>query len=215
MLLALLVIGLGSTFGAEINIGIRYILPAFGPAMILLGGLWQTIKGWWGVALAAAAILLAAENLSVAPRYLTFVNAAAGGASKGYLRLNDSNFDWGQGLLDLRAWITRNHVGRIGMCYFGSADPAIYGIDSCLITQVSNESYVAISSYFLVGLWHRLPSSDIELEHVRLPFYRQLREKKPVAVLGSTIFIYNMSDMRDAVREAASQLGMHKPVPPS
>jgi hypothetical protein len=40
----------------------------------------------------------------------------------------DSNLDWGQDLKRLAAWMRENGVSRMKLSYFGSADPAYYGI---------------------------------------------------------------------------------------
>jgi hypothetical protein len=44
--------------------------------------------------------------------------------------LVDSNLDWGQDLKRLAAWMRENGVPRVKLSYFGSADPAYYGIDA-------------------------------------------------------------------------------------
>jgi len=63
------------------------------------------------------------------PGYLSYFNFAAGGARGGWRYLLDSNIDWGQDLLRLRAFMDENDVDRIHLAYFGTADPLAYGID--------------------------------------------------------------------------------------
>jgi hypothetical protein len=116
--------------------------------------------------------------------------------------LNDSNFDWGTGLLALHDWMQRHHVQRVQLGYFGRVDPAIYGIDYDLLTQKSGEPYVAISSHFLVGLPYRLPGPNGPTGWISLPFHEQLRAKPRVAVIaGGTIHIFRREDVAKAMNE--------------
>src|SRR4029077_5254690 len=43
----------------------------------------------------------------------------------GYLRLSDSNYDWGQGLPDLRAWQRRAGVNELDVWYWGTHPAAV------------------------------------------------------------------------------------------
>ena len=205
---AMTVFMLGMMFFAGANLGVRYVLPVLPFAFILIGRVWPAAGNArndlrWRRTILILVALLAIENLSVAPRYLTFLNVLAGGPSKGQYLLNDSNFDWGQGLIDLKRWMDANGVKRLQLGYFGRVDPSVYGIDYDLLTDVSGEPYIAISSYFLVGLRHRLPSRHGPTGWVQLDFYRRLQAKPRVAVVGGTIHIFRRDDVADAMREAA------------
>lgn len=203
ILMCLLIIGLGMALLTDVNIGLRWILPAFPFAFLLIGLYMPVGRSLRGVAVVIAILAAAAEGAVVAPNYLTFFNVASGGAGRGNLILNDSNFDWGQDLMELKKWMDGRGVRRIGLCYFGSVDPGIYGIDYTPVTEGGREEYVAVSSYFLVGLSQRLPLATSRTETIRLPFHRELRAMPPVAVVGSTIFVYRRSDF---VLAAAEQL---------
>ena len=203
-LVAAAVFLLGMMLAAEVNLGVRYVLPALPFAFVLIGRtLAATHVRWLVPALLA---LLAVENVAVAPRYLTFFNALAGGPSRGQFLLNDSNFDWGQGLLDLKTWLADNDVSRVQLGYFGRVDPAVYGIDYHLITEVSGAPHIAVSSYFLAGLTHRLPSRSGPTGPVRLEFAEQLRRKPRVAtVAGGAIHIFRREDVAAAMAEARAK----------
>jgi hypothetical protein len=202
----LLAFALGMMLVADVNLGVRYILPVLPFAFILAGRIWQvTISRRNAILSAALFALLATENLFVAPRYLTFINLLAGGPTRGQYLLNDSNYDWGQGLIDLKRWMDDHRVKRVQLGYFGRVDPRIYGIDYDLITQVSGEPYIAVSSYYLNGLRHRLPTPQGPSGPIQLPFYRQLQRKPRVAVPGGTIHIFRREDVADAMREAADE----------
>ncbi|MCI0460237.1 MAG: hypothetical protein L0Z62_25070, partial [Gemmataceae bacterium] len=59
------------------------------------------------------------------PHGLCYVNELWGGSEGGYLLVSDSNYDWGQGLRDLRRWRRRHGVESLDVWYFGS-DPRIH-----------------------------------------------------------------------------------------
>jgi hypothetical protein len=90
---------------------------------------------------ATAAIIVAllgwhvVEALRIAPNFLAYFNAIAGGPSQGYRHLVDSSLDWGQDLPGLKEWLDREGLQRPGhvpvyLSYFGSSHPEYYRIDA-------------------------------------------------------------------------------------
>ena len=71
-----------------------------------------------------------AGTLRVHPHHLAYFNEIAGGPANGWRLLVDSNLDWGQDLKRLARWMRTNDVPRLKLSYFGSADPAYYGIEA-------------------------------------------------------------------------------------
>lgn len=155
-------------FGGVPDAGVRYALPLLPLAAIGVGDLAGRIApqfvgsgGRWlgaaaGIALTAG---LAIEAFLAAPNWLPHFNALAGDASRQERELNDSNVDWGQGLIALRAEMQRLGVRRVHLAYHGTVDPAVYGID--YVPYVGGmpgpeSDWLAISSYFYVGLPARL-----------------------------------------------------------
>jgi len=61
---------------------------------------------------------------------------------------------------------------------------------------------VAISSHFLVGMQHRLPSQRGTTGWFSITFHRELRERTPVATIaGGSIRIYRSEDIDAAARQ--------------
>ena len=146
----------GYSMHAPLNIGIRHILPTLPLIFILAAGVWkkwvaQIDFGANGAALASAAqsmgaiaksfarsaakyiflilllVWLLLETLFVAPYFLSYFNEFAGGTWNGYHYVTDSNYDWGQDLLRLQAWVDANpQVTKIAVDYFGGGDPGYY-----------------------------------------------------------------------------------------
>jgi 4-amino-4-deoxy-L-arabinose transferase-like glycosyltransferase len=131
LLPALLYFGAGMQ--SALNIGYRHLLPILPFLYLLIAGglarLWAAPPRRllrWAAAAGAASFLLA--TLAIHPHYLSYFNVLAGGPDNGYRVLADSNVDWGQDLLRLRQWMAENDVEEVYLSWFGSADPAYYGI---------------------------------------------------------------------------------------
>jgi hypothetical protein len=202
---------LGVIVIGDLNIGTRYLLPAFPLAFILISRIWSVdrptgakARSFFPYLRDALLALLALETLWVCPRFLTFVNFAVGGPSNGWRLLSNSDFDWGQGLIDLRHWMQQHRVPRVTLIYFGFVDPAAYGIQYTPILLRSDADYVAVSSFFLDGLQGRIvtrwdPAANVnDRTWMTLRYAKALQAKTPVAVVGHTIFIYSLADVESA-----------------
>ena len=58
------------------------------------------------------------------PHGICCANELWGGTRDAYSAISDANYDWGQGLKELRRWQERNHVDDLSVWYFG-ADPLL------------------------------------------------------------------------------------------
>jgi 4-amino-4-deoxy-L-arabinose transferase-like glycosyltransferase len=219
VLLAIAVFAAGVLLLGDLNIGTRYLLPMFPLGFVLVSRVWspeepppqpspgvpregEKHRGRVFRRLASALLVVSAvEVLSLSPRFLTFMNLAVGGTSNGWRVLNNADFDWGQGLIDLRHWMRDNNVSTVQFAYFGFVDPKAYGVQSTPFIDRSDADLFAVSSYFLDGLQHRILVGTYHRQWIRLNFYKQLQEKKPIAVVGNTIFIYSRVDVESAVNE--------------
>ena len=145
-----------SSIKANLNIGVRHLMPTYGFVYILVAGqvttMAQNLKfkkhnnkmgakslfftfhfslftllGWYLY-----------ENISVYPYYLTYFNQVAllrpswatdgqaGYISGGHNYVVDSNVDWGQDAKRLGDWLDKNNVSKIYLDYFGWADADYY-----------------------------------------------------------------------------------------
>ncbi len=87
------------------------------------GGSGRVVPRWLVTALLAVSAGTAAW---VWPNGLSYFNQAWGGTAAGSRLLHDSNYDWGQGLPELRAWNNAHNDGqKLALWYFGS-DPDNY-----------------------------------------------------------------------------------------
>jgi Dolichyl-phosphate-mannose-protein mannosyltransferase len=136
------------------NIGVRHVLPLYSLSFVWVGQLVSRPFHFFGRSMLLGCLLVAhiVAGVSIAPHYLTYFNALAGGPSKGSRWLADSNLDWGQGLIDLRRWMQSNEVDELALEYFGIVKPADYGIRSHAVTE-GETGWIAISVNSLLGLY--------------------------------------------------------------
>ena len=107
------VVFMGVSLLAAQNIGVRHILPIF-PFVLLLAALAASALAQHSRAgaYAVAALLLVhvVSSVRTFPNYIAYGNEAIGGSSRTYRVLSDSNVDWGQGLIEVRSYLKKNHV---------------------------------------------------------------------------------------------------------
>jgi hypothetical protein len=126
---------------SALNIGYRHLLPLLPFLYLFISGL-AAVRAWhcplrlppsktlWAVP-CTTTILIAltiAASLWIYPHYLSYFNLAAGGPANGGRILIDSNIDWGQDLFRLQDWMAENEVEQLKLSWFGTADPAYYGL---------------------------------------------------------------------------------------
>ncbi len=114
---------------SRFDIGERHILPLYPFALLIAGGIWEHVRQH---RTAAAVVILAlclnaADAFRYAPDYLAYFNIFVK-PDDSWRLLTDSNLDWGQGLLALRAYEQQHPDETLHLAYFGSVDPALYGI---------------------------------------------------------------------------------------
>jgi len=188
---------------ANLNIGVRHLMPVYGFTYILLAGsinsLYDHLQGQAKKVITAVLVILLGwylvENLRVYPYYLTYFNQIAGGPAGGHNYVVDSNLDWGQDAKRLADWLKRNNVQeKVQLDYFGWTDPSYYYPDKYLylyagkyksLVEFLNDNpqggWVAISASFFMGSRERPDTS-----------YAWLDQIKPVTVIGNSIFVWHI-----------------------
>lgn len=183
---------------ANLNIGVRHILPAY-PHILAVAAIAASVLWTRGAMARVLVVALYVANVlefgMVYPHSLTFFNAAVGGPSNGHRYLVDSNLDWGQDLQPLHRWMVDNDVRQIALAYFGTADPAYHGIRHVRLPSgpgfamgdvppLPLPGYVAVSETVLAGPY---------LDDKGRAFYRPFRDIEPHAVIGNSIRVYWMT----------------------
>ncbi len=181
---------------AHLEIGFRHGLPLLPLACIVIAAgvlrLWRSAGRELRAGIVLVSLWYAASSLSFYPDYIAFTSAYAPSRDRGDEVLIDSSLDWGQGLLELRDFMRAHQIPRVYLSYFGSAQPAGYGID-----------YLPLPSFFrLLPLPGHGPDprwvaiSATNLQGVYLPGdpFARFRRVQPDTVLGHTMFLYHIRD---------------------
>jgi hypothetical protein len=189
------------------NLGVRYVIPAL-PLLHLLGGVAaaKLLHGprWRrGVAVGLASWLVAG-SAGIYPDHLTYFNelacvsterprlGVAGGTACGPLLLDDSNVDWGQGLLQLRAWLEAHpSPGPTRLAYFGSLRPEDYGLRYQPVAlqellQPPPPGRTVVSAHLLARA-HGLFATTSGFGPENWP-----RHLLPIAVVGHAYYVYDV-----------------------
>jgi hypothetical protein len=202
-----------SVISANLNIGLRHVLPVY-PLMYIAAAILITLalRRWTKpimIAVACLAGMLVAETLLSWPNYIAYFNFAVGGTKSGVKLLGDSNLDWGQDLPLLAKW-QREHPGvklafgpwtrldgpegaPLGVTYsgsyFGTVDPKFYGINA-------DPLYAALPNDPNLYKTHVLAVSATYIQGIYGgPFAPAFKDITPTEVLGGTIYLY---DLRNA-----------------
>jgi 4-amino-4-deoxy-L-arabinose transferase-like glycosyltransferase len=114
---------------SKVDLGERHILLVYPFALLYAAALWHAARRRRAILalLVALVVVNATDTLRFAPGYLSYFNIFVNPATS-YRLLSDSNLDWGQGLLALRKYQAEHPSETIHLAYFGTMDPALYGI---------------------------------------------------------------------------------------
>ena len=117
------------------NVGYRHLLPAL-PFLFVYASQIVRLRLPYcsssfllhpsSLSIGLLVVWLAVSSLAAHPDYIAYFNEAA--PTPHYDVLIDSNLDWGQSLKKLRAYLDASRIDRVKLSYFGTADPAAYGI---------------------------------------------------------------------------------------
>jgi hypothetical protein len=185
-----------ATLTRSLNIGHRHLLPIYPFLFAAAGRAAASALASGRRGRAAVTVLCAWYCLSVLrvhPHYLGYFNELAGGPSRGWRYLVDSNLDWGQDLKALKAWTDEHGVAHLKLSYFGTADPAYYGIPCDLLPsymlppprgmvgEVRAGEVVAVSATNLQGVY---------MNEEWKPLMARLRGLAPMDRVGYSIFVF-------------------------
>jgi hypothetical protein len=187
--------------------GLRRVLPVL-PALFVLGGVacgeaFERARAASGsgraklAAFTAGVLLLShvASSLRAFPDYIPYVNEVARSLAEPTDLFMDSNLDWGEALPELARETSARKPARVKLAYFGTIDPAIYGVRAEEIARADLEHpepgvLYAISATRLVEF--RGLARDGRLS----PEADWLSRARPVARAGEAIYLYEWPTSR-------------------
>ncbi|WP_197453770.1 ArnT family glycosyltransferase [Caulifigura coniformis] len=196
-------ITLASSEGMQL--GVRYVLPSLALMTLAAAALVSVPVRWLKIAGLGCAFASLA-GLWSHPYELASFNLIAGGPDGGRYHLVDSNLDWGQDLKTLADYIRREKIDDIGLAYFGTADPAFFGIKFHEPPSRPQPGVYAISVNFVMGRPHVILDGKGGSRAVNIHEFSYFQFFEPVARLGHSIDVYRLSESDVAEWErAASQ----------
>jgi 4-amino-4-deoxy-L-arabinose transferase-like glycosyltransferase len=223
----------GYSVQSPLNIGLRHILPTLPLIAILATVVWKkwvfrfnfsggaSMISFAAIAartLARAAakyillILLIAwlflETLFAAPYFLSYFNELGGGIWNGYHYVTDSNYDWGQDLSRLQAFVAAHpEMDKIAVDYFGGGNPK-YTLGAREIDWSSSKGnpalqnihWLAVSVNTLEGATQPLGPGQTRNPQDEYSWLTTLRPPKPGMGnvpqpdfrIGTSIFVYHL-----------------------
>jgi hypothetical protein len=202
----------------NLNIGFRHLFPILPFVFILttkvIFDFWKKLHSRqseliFGIILSALVLFLVSNTVSAHPAFMSYFNQTAGGPKNGYKYVTDSNADWGQDLKRLKVWVNDYNnciqkgcylqynrpkyiienkiIDKIHLNYFGGSDIKYYfgeqAIDWWDSRRPIEPGWYAISTNYLMGSFYDKEKKDTES-------YRWIRNIKPVAQVGTSIFVY-------------------------
>lgn len=169
----------------RINIGVRHVLPVY-PFLLVYAGAaaqWLLNRRKWLWVPGLAVCLQAADVARYAPDYLSYFNVFVNPA-RSYELLSNSNLDWGQGLIALRAYQAEHPGETIHLAYFGLVDPAWYGIRYVPLKEGERATgTVIVSATHLSGQLLKDPAA-----------FHWLLAYRRTAVLDHSLFVFEVPE---------------------
>jgi hypothetical protein len=181
------------------NIGHRHLLPVLPFAFVFVGQAVSEVfdRSRW---IKVGGILLAGwylgASLWIYPDYLAYFNLFAGGPSRGYRVLVDSNLEWGQDLIQLRDYMEREQIDEVRLSWFSDADPALYGVRYRALPNWTNRG-IAPDFYYLQPDPGVYVVSPTFLQRMYLPnpsTFDWFAHRRPVDQIGYSMLVYRVPE---------------------
>lgn len=210
LLLPLAVVMSYMMFFNRLNIGVRYLLPAYPLLFVLIGRPALAVFPAGGSACGTAAAargrvarralgatvagLAAWQGIAVArggPDYLSFFSEAIGGGEQGGRYLLDSNLDWGQDLKRLGEFVKDDPRQPLYLAAFGHVDPAQYGVAYAPPPEAPAPGRWIVSQNYLAGMGYPMMyTAPVTLRpHLRVKW---LRDQTPTARIGRSFLVFDV-----------------------
>ncbi|HMB95082.1 MAG TPA: hypothetical protein VKK61_03505, partial [Tepidisphaeraceae bacterium] len=189
-----------SALSSALNLGVRHVFPIYPFIFIAvalgLSRLIMNMRRTGTILVVLLMIGLASESLAAYPNYIAFFNTPSGGAAGGIRLLGDSNLDWGQDLKLLVAWREAHMDKPMWLAYFGQADPLYYGIHEHNMSGTDEDAFNTAPAgpcYYVVSATNLQFGINLSDQTVARFFNDLLFRHTPIAILGGTIYIYDLT----------------------
>lgn len=200
-----------ASVNSSLNIGIRYLLPAF-PCMFVFAS--RSLLAGRRVRFLAVTLLLGTvlDSAFAAPRWIAYFSPVSRLVGTPENLLADSNLDWGQDLYRLRDWWrSKDSHQPLNLAYFGPLDVHWAGIEHRLppredraTTKIGRNhpqlkslepGLYAISTNFLFAFTPSDWKDLIGFAGSDSPGLAYFRSLQPVEIIGDSIFVYELTEV--------------------
>ncbi len=179
------------SFSGNRQLGARALLSAVPLVQLWVAVLWVGFwpERWRATATGLTLACAIAISAHAYPHYLSYFNPLVGGSDEGYRVASDANVDIGQDLPGLARYLDEKDVGTVQLLYFGSVDPALYGIDYKVPSGYELEPGFVVISVSLYRMGYQVYDHG-QLRRMGPVDVSALGE--PVASIGGSIHVYRM-----------------------
>jgi len=170
------------TAPSGLNSGVRYVMPMFVLLSILAAGGVTTLWGRpehrhvWRTAAIALMVWLVASSALAHPDYLAYFNELGGKDPSRILVISD--FDWGQDMTRLAAYLREHDVKHVAIAYDGFYVPESLGLPE---TDIMPWCGGTASGWVVIQARRALLHPEC---------FQWIAQQKPVAVVGKTMRVY-------------------------
>ncbi len=192
----------------------RYLFPVTALLALLTAAGFARLPKRWRPALLALLAWQAAETVATYPRHLAYMNLPWRLA--GHRVLANSDFDWGQSLPALARFWEREGRPALNLCYFGTAEPASWGVFAQEIPTTSLPSSRRVlplspeKEFLAVGAGCRQFMTLSTPDGRRIRAFDWLKDLRPIAVLaGGTMHVYDIR-LNAAAHGRLGQIHLHQ-----
>ena len=188
---------------SQLDIGVRYYLPAYPWLFILVAALLDQMLKSRRVRRAGALVAISllcwmgVEAWLTHPNQMTYMNQLASRAPHWWY-LSDSNVEWGDDGRALAAFLRERGETSVREAVLGGffvlPSYGIDRVDALLPAPSQPPRYTAIGASFLNGstITLGLPGSGRETEEKRVNFFDEYRHRTPEAIIGNSIYVFRV-----------------------
>ena len=188
----------------KMTAGLRHILPIYPFLFVFCSKIVKPEKKWLKITLVILSAHYIISSLLVFPNYLAYFNEFTGGPANGYKHLVGANLDLGQDLPGLKRYMEKNNIDKVNLSYFGSIDPKEYVNYDYLPSPYFQQWVPDFVRYVTVTErdedcsekkgWVAISVTNLQnVRMVNKTCFDWLKNYHPVAKIGYSIFIYNLS----------------------
>ena len=192
---------------SSFNTGYRFLLPVLPFVFVFIGEQISNFKSQipnskfqirslrfdvWYLIFGVLGLWYVIGAARIFPHDLAYFNELAGGPDNGYHFLVDSNLDWGQSLVDLKAFLDQRSVPQANVSQYTYTDPAWYGIAYSALAPMRGAPPVFPSRFDPAPGVYVIGATTLQGVMMAEPDnYEWFRHRQPTTRLGHALFVYD------------------------